>query len=57
MDINFLLKGEQISLMRAMAASSTEARVAYGKLARCYGELLRQTTYPHIFVPVPGAEL
>ncbi len=52
MDINYLLKREQISLMQAKKASSVEARIAHEELARCYGARLRQTTYPHAAVPI-----
>ena len=52
MDINYLLKREQISLMRAKAANSVEARAAHEGLARCYGEKLQQSTYPHAAVTI-----
>ncbi len=51
MDINYLLKREQISLMRAEVAGSVEARIAHQGLARGYGERLRQSAYPHAAVP------
>jgi len=56
MDINYLLKREQISLMQAKRAHSAEARIAHEGLARCYGARLRETRYPHAGVPIatPG---
>lgn len=47
MDINYLLKREQVSLMRAKAARSAEARVAHEGLARAYGQRLRQVAFPN----------
>ncbi|MEI9851107.1 MAG: hypothetical protein WDN24_10015 [Sphingomonas sp.] len=52
MDINYLLKREQISLMRAEVAGSVEARIAHEGLARGYGARLRQSAYPHVDMPV-----
>ena len=52
MDINYLLKRQQISLMRAKPANSVEARAAHEGLARCYGEKLQQSTYPHAAVTI-----
>ena len=52
MDIDYLLRREQISRMRAKAASSVEARIAHEGLARCYGARLRESSYPHIDVPL-----
>lgn len=40
MDLNYLLHRQQISLMRASAGASSEARVAHHGLARGYGELI-----------------
>jgi hypothetical protein len=51
MDINYLLKREQISLMRARAARSIEARIAHEGLARGYRAILRQSSYPHAAIP------
>lgn len=41
MDLNHLLYRQQISLMRARAAASPEARHAYAGLARGYGRRAR----------------
>lgn len=41
MDLNYLLSRQQISLMRADAAASPEARVAHRSLARCYADRIR----------------
>ncbi|WP_375272231.1 hypothetical protein [Sphingomonas sp.] len=38
MDMNYLLQRHQISLMRATAGASNEARIAHRGLARGYGE-------------------
>lgn len=46
MDINYLLMREQISLMRAKAARSVEARRAHEGLARGYAEKLRSFAFP-----------
>ena len=46
MDINYLLMREQISLMRAKAARSIEARIAHDGLARGYGARLRAIAFP-----------
>jgi hypothetical protein len=51
-DINYLLKREQISLMRAEKADCLEARIAHQGLARGYGERLRQSAYPHAALPI-----
>jgi hypothetical protein len=51
-DINYLLKREQISLMRAERAHCVEARIAHQGLARGYGAILRQTAYPHADMPI-----
>lgn len=47
MDINYLLAREQISIMRANAAGSPEARLAHAGLARGYGARLAETLFPH----------
>ncbi|MGK6356221.1 hypothetical protein ACMGDH_13475 [Sphingomonas sp. DT-207] len=41
MDLNYLLSRQQISLMRADAAASPEARVAHRSLAQCYADRIR----------------
>lgn len=46
MDINYLLKRQQVSLMQASAANSPEARIAHEGLARVYTERLRQIAFP-----------
>ncbi|MEO7692299.1 MAG: hypothetical protein ABIS51_23650 [Sphingomonas sp.] len=46
MDINYLLKREQISLMKAGSAKTIEARMAHAGLARGYGARLRQIAFP-----------
>ena len=51
MDVNYLLKREQVSLMRAEAADCVEARIAHEGLARCYGAILREGTYHHAAMP------
>jgi hypothetical protein len=45
MDINFLLKREQISLMLAAAAISPDARLAHERLACFYGARLREVAF------------
>ncbi len=52
MDINYLLKREQISLMRAKAASCVEAKIAHDGLARGYGARLRRIAFPTAATPV-----
>ena len=46
MDINYLLKREQISLMKAGSAKTVEARMAHEGLARGYAARLRQIAFP-----------
>ncbi len=54
MDINYLLKREQISLHNALVAPSAPARIVHEKLAVAYGRLLSEnTTFPHR-KPLPG---
>lgn len=54
MDINYLLKREQVSLNNALVAASAPARIVHEKLAVAYGRLLREaTTFPHR-KPLPG---
>lgn len=52
MDINYLLRREQISLMMAARATSPEARHAHGALARGYGTLLAKARFPHRRAPM-----
>ncbi len=52
MDINYLLRREQISLMMAARATSPEARHAHGALARGYGTLLAKARFPHRRAPI-----
>lgn len=53
MDINYLLKREQVSLLRAKSALSIEARIAHAGLARGYAAKLRESTYPHASGQMP----
>jgi hypothetical protein len=55
MDINYLLKREQVSLLMAKLATGREARFAHAGLARGYGALLAESTYPHREPDVPNA--
>jgi hypothetical protein len=55
MDINYLLKREQVSLMMAKLAVSREARFAHAGLARGYGALLAASDYPHRRLDFPNA--
>ncbi len=47
MDINYLLKREQVSLWMAVNANSREARYSHRALARGYATLLAQRDFPH----------
>ena len=47
MDINYFLMREQVSLMRARAAGSVEARVAHEGLARAYAAKLGRIAFPY----------
>lgn len=47
MDINYILRREQISLYNASVAKSSPARIAHEGLAREYGRLLDGSTFPH----------
>lgn len=47
MDINYILRREQVSLYNASVAKSTPARIAHEGLAREYGRLLDGSTFPH----------
>ena len=57
MDINYLLKREQVSLMQAKRAPCSEARIAHEELVRCYGVRLSQTTHPHATVAIAAKGL
>lgn len=46
-DLNYILKREQISLERAISSRSPGARKAHKGLARAYGELPASTSFPH----------
>jgi len=52
MDINYLLKREQISLMKAGNAKTIEARIAHEGLARGYAARLRQIAFPRSSVGI-----
>ena len=53
MDINFLLKREQIALMLGKAAKTLEARNDYERLARFYGERLKESAFPKVAINGP----
>jgi len=53
MDINFLLKREQIALILGKAAKTLEARNDYERLARFYGERLRECAFPKVAINGP----
>lgn len=53
MDINYLLRRQQVSLMRAKAAAGCEARHAHEGLARAYTARLREIAFP---TPMPSAQ-
>ena len=57
MDTNYLLKREQVSLMMAERAAGAEARVAHTGLARLYGKLLAERSFPHRQFRVPAARV
>jgi hypothetical protein len=46
MTINYYLMRQQVSLMRAKAARSVEARLAHEGLARAYTLRLRELAFP-----------
>jgi hypothetical protein len=48
MDINFLLKREQIALMLVKTAKTREARNDHECLARFYGARLREVAFPKV---------
>ena len=47
MDINYLLRREQVSLINARRATGSQARHVHRALARAYGARLAATAYPH----------
>ena len=47
MDINYLLKREQVSLHSADIAASSTARIAHSGLAAAYRALLTDAGFPH----------
>ena len=47
MDINYLLKREQLSFMMAGRATGVEARDAHLEMASGYGKLLVARCFPH----------
>lgn len=62
MDINYILRREQVSLHNASVASSAPARLVHEKLAIAYGQILTESGFPHRDValaylgPVTAAE-
>ncbi len=62
MDINYILRREQVSLYNASVASSAPARLVHEKLAIAYGQILTESGFPHRDValayvgPVTAAE-
>lgn len=46
MDINYYLKREQVSLMRAADATSIAARLAHEGLAAGYAKIIRGLAFP-----------
>jgi hypothetical protein len=46
MTINYYLMREQVSLMRAKAARTIEARIAHEGLAKAYALRLREIAFP-----------
>jgi hypothetical protein len=46
MDINYILRREQISLYNAQHARSSPARFAHRGLARAYGKMLALGAFP-----------
>ena len=53
MDITFLLKREQIALILGKAAKTLEARNDYERLARFYGERLKESAFPKVAINGP----
>lgn len=47
MDINYILKCEQISLHNSLTASSGSTRTAHAASAKAYGKLLSESSFPH----------
>lgn len=47
MDINYILGREQISLHNALTAPSGPARMTHAALAKAYGKLLSESSFPH----------
>ncbi len=47
MDLNYILKREQISLERAISSRSLCARAVHRELAKAYGRLLASSAFPH----------
>ena len=47
MDINSLLAGEQVSLLRAQFATQGAAKQGFLDLASGYSERIRKSVYPH----------
>lgn len=47
MDINYILRREQISLYNASVATSAPVRIAHEGLAKEYGRLLEGGPFPH----------
>lgn len=46
-DLNYLLHREQVSLLRAQLAASSESRCAHQGLARAYGVRIREHRAPY----------
>lgn len=47
MDINYILRREQVSLHNALVAASGPARLAHEGMAAAYGRLLAKSGFPH----------
>lgn len=56
MDINYLLKREQVSLIMASRAVGREAKSAHAGLAHGYGVLLSASAFPHRRLVLPSAK-
>jgi hypothetical protein len=56
MDVNYLLAREQVSILRASTAQHSSARFAHRALARQYGLLLAESTYPHRIPDEPATD-
>ncbi len=54
MDMNYILRREQISLHNAQTSPSRSARIAHRAFAAAYGAMLGRSSFPHRRYSITG---